>query len=87
MPEQTILELPARPPKPRESGITAVIDHRGKIVAQSAQFEPSSLRAGLIPRTGITPYTRLGDRPLLAALLLIVVLAAIESRRRAARKE
>ncbi len=26
MPEQTILELPARPPKPRETGITAVID-------------------------------------------------------------
>ncbi len=69
------------------TGITAVIDHRGKIVAQSAQFEPSSLRAGLIPRTGITPYTRLGDRPLLAALLLIVVLAAIESRHRATRKE
>ncbi|MCZ6892963.1 MAG: apolipoprotein N-acyltransferase [Gammaproteobacteria bacterium] len=69
------------------TGITAVIDHRGNIVAQSAQFEPNSLRASLSPRTGVTPYTRLGDRPLLAVLFLVVVLTAIASRRRAVRKD
>jgi apolipoprotein N-acyltransferase len=64
------------------TGVTAVIDHRGRILGQSAQFEANSLRTGLVPRTGITPYTRLGDRPLLAVMILIVVLAVIDARRR-----
>ncbi len=64
------------------SGITAIIDHRGTIVAQSPPFEPNSVRAAFHPRTGATPYTRYGDMPLLVILGLSALTVAIGSRRR-----
>ncbi len=52
------------------NGITAVVDERGRITARLPQFEPGVLRATVIPQQGITPYTRLGDWPLLVGLFL-----------------
>lgn len=58
------------------TGISAIIDPRGKITAQSPQFEPHAL-AGTVQRyQGATPFSRWGNSPVLVvcglALLLLL---------------
>jgi apolipoprotein N-acyltransferase len=57
-------------------GITAVIDPRGKIVARLAQFQESVLRATIQPMTGLTPYARLGNYPIVIGSFLLLAFAA-----------
>lgn len=55
------------------TGITALIDHKGRIVARAPQFETTTLTVEATPRQGATPYVRWLDYPvlgLLAAALL-----------------
>lgn len=40
------------------TGITAVIDDRGKVIARTVQFEPDVISAEFIPRSGATPTAR-----------------------------
>lgn len=47
------------------TGITAVIDHRGRVTARVPQFEPTALSARFAARAGATPYVRFGDWPVL----------------------
>jgi len=60
------------------SGITAIIDHRGAVVARSTQFEPNSIRAGFYPRRGATPHTMYGEFPVLALIVLVMLPTAIQ---------
>ena len=55
------------------NGLTAIINHKGDVLKQAAQFVPTYLRGNIQPMTGVTFYTRLGDRPLmyLAGFLLM----------------
>ena len=48
------------------TGLTAVIDHNGQLLARAPQFEPTVLPAEVTPRTGSTPYVRWRDKPVLA---------------------
>ncbi len=54
------------------TGISAVINAKGKITKQAPQFKIITLRANAQPYEGITPYVRFGNRILLSLLLLIV---------------
>jgi apolipoprotein N-acyltransferase len=51
-------------------GITALIDPRGRIVAEAPEFEPAVLRGEVQPRSGDTPYLRFGNVPVVALALL-----------------
>ncbi len=57
------------------TGLAAMIDYRGNLVAVSPQFEPYMLEGKLQPRNGQTPYMWLGDWPLLGILLFSLGLA------------
>lgn len=46
------------------TGISAVIDHEGRVRARAEQFRATTLRTQVTPRTGTTPYVRWGDTPL-----------------------
>jgi apolipoprotein N-acyltransferase len=63
------------------NGVTAIIDHQGRIRSRLPQFEAGALRGEYRLMSGTTPFTRLGHLPLLG---LIVVLAgwAVWLRRR-----
>lgn len=63
------------------TGISAVIDPDGRVVARSPQFQPDVLRATVIPQRGATPYVSIGNR-WLAALAVLAVLAFAGVRRR-----
>lgn len=53
------------------TGITAGIDHHGKILERLPQFVTGSLDVEVQPFTGLTPYARWGEIP---TLLLVVLL-------------
>lgn len=54
------------------SGITALVDWQGKVLAQSPQFRQAVLTGSIQPRQGSTPYVTFGDWPL--RLLLVASL-------------
>ena len=64
------------------TGISAIIDHKGNIIAQSPQFEPYVLTAGIKRRHGSTPFILFGYRPVVVLCLLIVACNYLQLRRR-----
>ncbi len=52
------------------TGISAVIDERGRVRARSPQFAPALLQAEVVPRRGATPYVRWHDAPLWVLAIL-----------------
>jgi apolipoprotein N-acyltransferase len=65
------------------TGVSAVIDPHGAVVARAPQFEATVLRARFAAHAGVTPYVALGDGPLLLLLVLAVAGALVHARRRA----
>jgi apolipoprotein N-acyltransferase len=55
------------------TGISALIDHRGKVLATSPQFLPHRLEGVVEIRRGATPYVRFGDWWLVLGALLVVL--------------
>ena len=55
-------------------GVSAVIGPRGELLAEAPEHRPAVLRAAVQPRSGLPPYARTGNLPLL--LLASVLLAA-----------
>jgi apolipoprotein N-acyltransferase len=64
------------------TGITALIDHRGRTVARLPQFQAAALAGRVSPRAGATPYVRAGDWPALG-LCVLVLLGTVPALRRA----
>jgi apolipoprotein N-acyltransferase len=62
-------------------GVSAVIGHRGEIVARAPEYEANVMRAELQPRIGLTPYARTGNWPVIC-LALVFVLGSTYLRRR-----
>jgi apolipoprotein N-acyltransferase len=63
-------------------GITALIDADGRILQRIPQFEPAVLRGAGQPRSGLTPYARTGNVPVLMLAAVAVAAAVFGSRRR-----
>lgn len=55
------------------TGISAAINHRGKVEAQSGLFETSLLRVTAEPRQGATPYVVTGNSVLLLVMGVMLV--------------
>jgi apolipoprotein N-acyltransferase len=51
-------------------GVTALIGHDGQLIATLPQFKPGVLAGRLQPRSGLTPYTRVGNAPVLVLVAL-----------------
>ncbi len=61
------------------TGISAIIDSRGEILARSAQFEQAVVRAEVVPMQGATPFVRFGNLPLLAIAVICLLLSRFGS--------
>ncbi len=57
------------------TGISAIIDERGRISRRSPQFEPDTLLAEMRLFSGLTPYARFGNGVIIIICLLSLVLA------------
>ena len=57
------------------NGVTAIVDHRGRIAARLPQFEAGVLRETFEYRTGQTPYVVAGDVPVLVGVGLLLAAA------------
>lgn len=57
------------------TGISALIDEKGRIIGKTAQFRPDAVAAELSLFTGRTPHAATGDWPVAAASLLLLLLA------------
>ena len=66
-------------------GVTALIEHDGSLLGTLPQFQPGVLTGEVQPRTGLTPYVRFGNWPILAVLWLGVVFIAVLHRRSSGR--
>ena len=55
------------------TGISAFIDHRGRLVETGAQFQPVVMTREVQPRTGATPYVRTGNLPILGLCVLLLL--------------
>ena len=55
------------------TGISAIIDPDGMVVAQARQFEVDTVSHDIEPRRGATPYARLGNTAIIGFCLLLLV--------------
>lgn len=66
------------------TGISAIIGHRGELISVSEQYKTQVVSASVQPRTGMTPYARWGNYPIVGVVLVALFLSwAWRSRRRA----
>lgn len=59
------------------TGISAIIDHRGRITARSPQFEQAVVTGSVVPMQGATPFVRLGNWPVLVLAVLCLLVSGI----------
>ncbi|MFA5678105.1 MAG: apolipoprotein N-acyltransferase [Pseudomonas sp.] len=62
------------------NGVTALIDHQGRITAQIPQFQQLALHGHVQPRDGLTPWLRWGSWPLGILIAAVLLLCAIKRR-------
>ncbi|MEJ2061247.1 MAG: apolipoprotein N-acyltransferase [Gammaproteobacteria bacterium] len=55
------------------TGISAIINAQGRIVAEADQFKQEALQGEAVPMQGETPYTRFGNTPVILMLVLLVL--------------
>ncbi len=53
------------------SGISAIINHKGKIITKSPQFIPFTLKGVFFTASGITPWTKFGNKIVLLVITCI----------------
>ncbi len=63
------------------TGVSAIIDPKGRVSARSPQFEADALRETVYPYTGSTPYTVWGNWMILLMMLAKLCIAFLISRR------
>src|SRR5688572_16736357 len=63
------------------TGVSAVIDERGRVVVTAPEYEANVMRASLQPRLGLTPYAVTGNWPLISLALVLGLGSAYFARR------
>ncbi len=62
-------------------GVTALIAYDGQVISSLPQFRPGVLTGAVVPRTGLTPYLRYGNLPILLLLFAGLALPLAFARR------
>jgi len=62
------------------TGISAIIDEKGNVIAQSPQFKPHTLAGTVQTFTGLTPYARTGNSTIILFAGIMVILLLVRQR-------
>ncbi|HET7809802.1 MAG TPA: apolipoprotein N-acyltransferase [Steroidobacteraceae bacterium] len=65
-------------------GVSAIIGARGELLVTAPEYEANVMRGELQPRTGLTPYARVGNWPVVSVALVFGLAGAYSGRRRKA---
>lgn len=57
------------------TGVTAIINHKGQIESQAPQFKRTILRGEVPMVVGVTPFVRFGSYPILGLSALLIILS------------
>jgi len=52
------------------TGLTGIVNPKGKLIKQAPLFKTTALTGMIEPMTGLTPYAKWGDKPVLVIILL-----------------
>jgi apolipoprotein N-acyltransferase len=63
------------------TGVSAVIDERGRIVTRAPEYEANVMRGAVQPRLGLTPYASTGNWPIVCWALVLSLGSAYLARR------
>jgi apolipoprotein N-acyltransferase len=63
------------------TGISALVDQHGRIIAHSPEFKTYVLTGQVQPRKGATPYVRMGNWPVISVSFLLLLILLWRSRR------
>ncbi|MFI3186716.1 MAG: apolipoprotein N-acyltransferase [Methylococcaceae bacterium] len=55
------------------TGLTAIVSPKGKIITQAMPFQETVLTGTIMPMGGMTPYARLGDMPVIGAIVILLL--------------
>jgi len=64
------------------TGVSAILDHRGEIVGSVPLFERGAFSARVQPRRGATPFVYLGNRAAVGLALLMLAISVLYAHRR-----
>ena len=67
------------------TGISAIIDHHGEVLASTPQFTRTVLKGEVALRQGATPYIQTGDTPVIIVLSLLFLGSHLAARRKSTR--
>jgi apolipoprotein N-acyltransferase len=59
------------------TGISSIIDHRGRVIGSIPSFVRASYSAEIQPRSGMTPFSRWGSLPVLLIASVMLVAAVL----------
>lgn len=69
------------------TGVTAAIDHTGRIVSKLAQFTRGALNVDAEPRVGTTPYVLWKDWPVIGMVVICLIMAASRSKKQSSQAQ
>lgn len=55
------------------TGISAIVSEKGKIIKQGPQRERAVITSDIWPMIGLTPYAKMGDRPVIVFIVLLLL--------------
>jgi len=54
------------------NGLSALISAKGNLLTVAPQFQPDTVRGSVVPMSGVTPFVRLGNLPILLLSVLVI---------------
>lgn len=55
------------------TGMTGIVSPKGEIVSQAPVFQETALTGAITPMGGMTPYARLGDKPVIGSMAILLL--------------